>query len=171
MDWPLTARVICLWCLQASITFMNTRRAERKPPLPPGCLILRDWPSRAKPCLCLNPRLWGCWPLALLHFSCAATVGIRKKFHLTGGLEAKAEVTVPSLDDWEKEGERAENVESGKLKCATKVAAGGFSAKAHGHLASELRRRIDANPFLAHNRFNYGVEKINILHGSSCCRH
>jgi hypothetical protein len=33
-------------------------------------------------------RIWGCWPLALLHFSCAATVGIRKKFYLTGGLEA-----------------------------------------------------------------------------------
>jgi hypothetical protein len=45
--------------------------------------------------------------LALLHFSCAATVGIRKKFHLTGGLGAKAEVPVPSLDDWEKE--RQEN--------------------------------------------------------------
>jgi hypothetical protein len=28
----------------------------------------------------------------------------------------KAEVTVPSLDDWEKEWERAENVESGKRK-------------------------------------------------------
>jgi hypothetical protein len=54
--------------------------------------------------------------LALLHFSCAAAVGIRKKFHLTGGLEAKAEVTVPPLDDWEKEWERAENVESGKRK-------------------------------------------------------
>jgi hypothetical protein len=28
----------------------------------------------------------------------------------------KAEVTVPSLDDWEKESERAENVKNGKLK-------------------------------------------------------
>ena len=28
----------------------------------------------------------------------------------------KVEVTVPSLDDWEKEWERAENVESGKRK-------------------------------------------------------
>jgi hypothetical protein len=76
--------------------------------------------------------------LALLHFSCAATVGIRKKFHLTGGLEAKAEVTVPSLDDWEKEGERAENVESGKLKCATKVAPGGFQVAVGGHRAITL---------------------------------
>ena len=28
-----------------------------------GWIILR-WPSKAKPCLCLNPRLWDCWPLA-----------------------------------------------------------------------------------------------------------
>jgi len=46
--------------------------------------------------------------------------------------------TVPSLDDWEKEGERAENVESGKLKCATKVAPGGFQVAVGGHRAITL---------------------------------
>jgi hypothetical protein len=51
----------------------------------------------------------------------------------------KAEVTVQSLDDWEKEWERAENVESGKLKCATKVAAGGFWIKTYGDFTSKLK--------------------------------
>jgi len=50
----------------------------------------------------------------------------------------KAEVTVPSLDDWEKVWKRAENVESGKLKCATKVAAGGFPAAVGRHRVIEL---------------------------------
>jgi hypothetical protein len=50
----------------------------------------------------------------------------------------KAEVTVPSLDDWEKDWGRAENVESGKLKCATKIAAGGFPVTAGGHRAITL---------------------------------
>jgi hypothetical protein len=35
---------------------------------------------------------------------------------------------------------RAENVESGKLKCATKIAAGGFPAAAGRHRAIELAR-------------------------------
>jgi hypothetical protein len=52
----------------------------------------------------------------------------------------KAEVTVPSLDDWEKVWKRAENVESGKLKCATEVAAGGFPVAAGRHRASESAR-------------------------------
>jgi hypothetical protein len=47
---------------------------------------------------------------------------------------------VPSLDDWEKKCERAENVKSGKLKCATKVAAGGFPVAAGYYRAIELTR-------------------------------
>ena len=35
LDWPLTARAICLRRLTTA-TFMNSRRAERKAPLPPG---------------------------------------------------------------------------------------------------------------------------------------
>ena len=38
----------------------------------------------------------------------------------------------------EKEWERAENVESGKLKCATKVAPGGFQVAVGGHRAITL---------------------------------
>ena len=40
----------------------------------------------------------------------------------------------------EKEWERAENVESGKLKCATKIVAGGFSVAAGRHRVIELAR-------------------------------
>jgi hypothetical protein len=74
----------------------------------------------------------------------------------------KAEVTVPSLDDWEKEWERAENVKSGKLKCATKVAAGGFPVAVGWHCANELRRRIDANtkPFLANKSLLLWVDTM-----------
>ena len=36
MDWPLTARAICLWRIRAAATSMNSRRAECKAPLPPG---------------------------------------------------------------------------------------------------------------------------------------
>ena len=36
MDWPLTARAICLRRITAAATSMNSRRAERKAPLPPG---------------------------------------------------------------------------------------------------------------------------------------
>jgi hypothetical protein len=50
----------------------------------------------------------------------------------------KAEVTVPSLDDWEKEWERAENVKSGKLKCATKVVPGEFPVAGSCHRTIEL---------------------------------
>ena len=44
LDWPLTARAICLWRITAAATSMNSRRAECEAPLPPGWLILGDWP-------------------------------------------------------------------------------------------------------------------------------
>ena len=37
LDWPLTARAICLWRIPSrAATSMNSRRVERKAPLPPG---------------------------------------------------------------------------------------------------------------------------------------
>src|ERR1035438_8899198 len=51
---------------------MNTRRAECAAPLPPAWMTRGILPSRVNPCPCLNPRLWGCWPLAPSHSSSAA---------------------------------------------------------------------------------------------------
>ena len=47
----------------SATTLLKSLRAEPKAPSPPGGIILR-WPSKAKPCLCLNRRLWDCWPSA-----------------------------------------------------------------------------------------------------------
>ena len=42
LDWPLTARAICLRRIWAAAISMNSRRVERKAPLPPGCIFLKD---------------------------------------------------------------------------------------------------------------------------------
>ena len=53
LDWPSTARAICLRRIPTAATSMNLRRAERKAPLPPGCMILQDWPLTAR-AICLR---------------------------------------------------------------------------------------------------------------------
>ena len=80
----------------------------------------------------------------------------------------KVEVTVPSLDDWEKEWERAENVESGKLKCATKIAAGGFPVAVGGHRAIKLARGSGSGLgkyYKTRNRPEWPLDKVTIIAG------
>src|ERR1035438_4171941 len=85
LDWLLMVQVICLWRMVPAVILLKLRQTEYKAPLPPGCHILLDWPSKANRCPCLNPRLWGCWPSAPSHSSFAAAATWPPSLDKNGG--------------------------------------------------------------------------------------
>jgi hypothetical protein len=72
LAWRLTTRATCLCrILGAGFTSMSSRRTECEVPSTPVWVLL-DWPSKGKPCPCLNHRLWLCWPSVVPFSSSAA---------------------------------------------------------------------------------------------------